>query len=65
MLCSYCLYRDDCPGLRVCKSAAGYYIGVSLPEEGPICRASMEYWRTREAAEKALEEETWHGRPNP
>ena len=40
--------------LEVLPSAAGYYIGT-LDEEGmPYSRESEEYWKTRGAAEAAL-----------
>ncbi|OGR97776.1 MAG: hypothetical protein A2V88_09195 [Elusimicrobia bacterium RBG_16_66_12] len=41
-------------GLRVCKSAAGYYIGQLSEDGGPLARFSVEYWGSQEQAEDAL-----------
>ena len=43
---------DDLP-IRVCHSAAGYYIGQLEPCGAPFDRLSG-YYKTREEAEKAL-----------
>lgn len=40
--------------LTVLHSNAGYYIGT-YDEEGPVSRESEEYYRTREAAQYALD----------
>lgn len=39
--------------LKVCMSAAGYYLGYECPHCGPYSRETG-YWKTRDAAEKAL-----------
>lgn len=44
--------------IQVHKTPAGYYIGV-WDEDGPRCRISG-YYRTKEAAEKALENKTFY-----
>ena len=41
--------------LKVCQSAAGYYIGYFCPECGPYGRESM-YFATKEDAEKYLQD---------
>jgi hypothetical protein len=43
----------------VCKSAAGYYIGTLTEEGWPNSRESVEYYHTREEAQKALDEESY------
>lgn len=40
--------------VRVCHSAAGYYIGQLEPCGAPYSRLSDCYYRTREQAERAL-----------
>lgn len=45
--------------LQVCKSAAGYYIGIlywdyDFQYNIPYSRESLEYYTTKEDAEKAL-----------
>ena len=50
--------------LRVCKSAVDYYIGT-LCEEGPCSRESVEYFPTREAAQRALASGQWTQRLAP
>lgn len=39
--------------LQVLQSAAGFYIGT-FDDEGPVSRESLEYFGTREQAEKAF-----------
>ena len=43
---------------RVCESNAGFYIGISCPICGPIDRYSVDYFETKEEAERVLEETT-------
>lgn len=51
--------------LRVCKSAAGYYIGT-VDEDGlPFTRESEEYWSTWTEANNALKSKTFTQRSNP
>jgi hypothetical protein len=46
--------------LRVCRSAAGYFIGTFRSDLAvPISRESNEYYRTFDEAQTALEEGTW------
>lgn len=45
--------------LKVLKSAAGFYIGTSDDQQGPISRESNEYWRIEETASQALESAQW------
>lgn len=49
--------------LTVLKSASGYYIGTAN-ECGPVSRESIDYYRTPEAAQKALDDGTWEQRYN-
>ena len=49
----------------VCRSAAGYYIGVLTPELGPVSRESVEYWKTSQDAFEALRSEEWTQREHP
>jgi hypothetical protein len=50
--------------IQVCKSAAGFYIGT-LEDKLPFSRESVEYWRTRKEAEKALHSNDWTQKPRP
>lgn len=50
--------------LLVLQSAAGFYIGT-CDEDGPVSRESSEYFKTREAAERALASGDWSQRPEP
>jgi hypothetical protein len=43
---------------RVCQSAAGYYIGTWCGNCGPNSRETS-YFRTREDAQKVLDNGTW------
>ncbi len=45
-------------GIKVMKSAAGYYLGRSIGNE-PFCRSSVEYWFDLADAQKALETGNW------
>lgn len=45
--------------IEVLRSAAGYYIGQCCPEEGPISRLSVQYWKTESDAEAALVSGNW------
>ncbi|MBK7656701.1 MAG: hypothetical protein IPJ18_18365 [Betaproteobacteria bacterium] len=45
--------------LQVLQSAAGFYIGTQDPESGPCSRESNEYFRTREKAQTAFENNQW------
>ena len=63
--------------LQVCKSGAGYYLGVVTTEEmcdgrldnalpgEPLCRDSQEYWGTKQEAIDALASGNWIQRPTP
>ncbi|CAJ2794328.1 Uncharacterised protein [Burkholderia pseudomallei] len=44
--------------LQVLRSVAGYYIGTA-DDEGPISRESVEYFPTRDLAERALVAGCW------
>lgn len=50
--------------LRVCHSAAGHYIGTT-DAEGPVSRESVEYFRSLQAAERALATGRWQQRIDP
>lgn len=50
--------------LRVLRSAAGYYIGT-FDEQGPVSRESLEYYPTLEAAQAALDDNTFTQKPAP
>ncbi len=47
--------------LKVCMSAAGYYIGFECGRDGPYSRESG-YYKTRELAQKALDTNTYTAR---
>lgn len=49
--------------LSVLESASGFYIGTAN-ESGPVSRESIEYYRTAEDAQHALDEGTWQQRYN-
>jgi hypothetical protein len=51
--------------LRVCQSAAGYYVGTWCPEEGPVSRESREYYLTQAEAQAALDQNTFTQRLHP
>ena len=51
--------------LRVCGSAAGFYLGTLEEDGSPYSRESEEYWPTRPEAESALEQGKWTQRPHP
>lgn len=51
--------------LKVMRSAAGYYIGRSTADGAPYSRDSLEYWRTAEEAQSALDNDTWTRRMHP
>jgi hypothetical protein len=50
--------------IQICRSAAGYYIGT-LDEGMPNTRESVEYFRTKEEAETALQDGYWSQRYHP
>jgi hypothetical protein len=58
--------NEDLP-LQVCRSATGFYLGTLTPEGEPYSRESVQYWPTREEAERALKAgwKTWTQRPAP
>lgn len=58
---TYC--KTELP-LSILKSNAGYYIGTHS-EDGPVSRESMEYWRSKAAAEQALEKGEWTQKTEP
>lgn len=51
--------------LEIQKSNAGHFLGTCHVDHGPISRESVEYWPTRELAQKALETGNWTQNPNP
>lgn len=51
--------------VEVLQSAAGYYIGTFHPEEGPYTRESSIYYKTREEAQYALDNDLWPSRTIP
>jgi hypothetical protein len=54
--------------LQVCRAASGiYYIGTLTSEGEPYSCESVQYWPTREGAEKALRsgKPSWTQRPAP
>ena len=51
--------------LQALQSNAGYYIGTFDPNEGPICRLSEEYYKTKEIALDALKTNTFTQRSAP
>lgn len=60
---------DEYTELQVLKSGAGYYIGTmhTDPEHGFIEPGSRDsgYFVTREKAQDALDNKTWHQRMEP
>ena len=58
----YCKKRLS---LQVLKSNAGFYIGTFDSEGGPCSRESVEYFRTREQAQMALDDSTWTQKLTP
>jgi uroporphyrinogen-III decarboxylase len=48
--------------IQVCLSGAGFYIGQWCNNCGPINRLSVDYYGTREEAQKALDTKTWKRR---
>lgn len=50
--------------LQVCYSAAGFYLGT-YDQDVPCTRESVEYWRARELATRALESGQWTQRDRP
>lgn len=40
--------------IKVLNSSAGFYIGTFDDEEGPMCRLSRDYWKTKIEAQTAL-----------
>ena len=53
---------DDTLPLQVLSSAAGFYIGTFDPQQGPVSRASVEYWPTHDRAQTAFDNGTWTAR---
>lgn len=51
--------------IKVLESAAGYYIGTFHPEYGPYSRESARYYKTKEEAQYALENDLWPSRTIP
>jgi hypothetical protein len=47
-----CTICNKTLSIRVCKSAAGYYLGFICPKDGPYSRATG--YMTEEEAEKLL-----------
>lgn len=53
------------PGVQICRSNAGYYIG-QLDEDGtPFARFSQEYFNTRDQAQYAYVTGEWTPRISP
>jgi hypothetical protein len=50
--------------LQVRQSAAGHFIGTA-DDNGPVSRESVEYFRSYEAAERALSTGHWQQRLHP
>ena len=50
--------------LQVCYSAAGFYLGT-YDRDMPCTRESVEYWRVRELATRALDSGHWTQRDRP
>lgn len=50
--------------LSVCQSAAGFYIGCERDNQ-PYSRESVEYYRTPELAQEALDTGAWTQRAHP
>lgn len=50
--------------VQVLSSHAGFYIETA-DQDGPVSRESLEYFRTREAAELALAGSSWTQKQNP
>ncbi|RQR79194.1 hypothetical protein DIE11_17530 [Burkholderia sp. Bp9012] len=50
--------------LEILRSANGYYLGTSENHQ-PVSRESIEYFRSRSAAETALHNGTWTQRITP
>lgn len=51
--------EDKISPLRVCQSAAGYYIGRLTDRGLPYSRESLHYYPTRSFAQEALDNKTW------
>lgn len=49
---------------QVCHSAAGHYIGTT-DKDGPVSRESVEYFRSLQAADRALATGRWQQRIHP
>jgi hypothetical protein len=54
----------DLPLEPLC-SGGGYYLGTFSEEVGPVSRESVERFRTREEAAKALDSGDWTQREHP
>ena len=50
--------------VEVLQSQRGFYIGT-MDHDGPVSRESLEYWRTREAANQALSSGAWTQKDTP
>jgi hypothetical protein len=50
--------------LQVCHNAAGHYIGTT-DAGGPVSRESVEYFRSFQAADRALATDQWQQRVHP
>lgn len=51
--------------LRVCRSAARYYLGTLNWDGSPCSRESKESWATKKEADEALEHGGWTQREHP
>ncbi|QEA38662.1 hypothetical protein FGL86_05960 [Pistricoccus aurantiacus] len=45
--------------VEVLRSAAGFYLGTSNEDDFPVSRESVEYFKTQEQAEQALNSGNW------
>lgn len=59
----YCL--GELWKLQVCKSGAGWYIGVIDPQQGPLSRESQDYFGSEQEARKLLATGMWMQKPTP
>ncbi|CAB3648298.1 hypothetical protein [Achromobacter pestifer] len=58
------IYADKRLPLQVRQSAAGHYIGTA-DNDGPVSRESIEYFRSLQAADRALANGRWKQRTHP
>lgn len=56
---TFCSECDALLNLRVCESAAGFYIGFWCDEDGPWSRESYHYYQDYDVAQAALVRGNW------